>query len=619
MGEIVHSSVSVNPLTDFTSVSSTYSHFIAETEVLDLDYTQYKQKDSKIGYTKEIRLTSQLSKQIGDSMRLISLNPITADNPSNIDTTHTVDTEYKLDFMSLVEIKSDRNPLGVYYDPKNSKERETSDRLLKAMNLSLKDITESTLGTNSIPPLGTTAWGKYALTYHKSSALKQEYGSEGVYRTKLVEANRDKQKQLKDITDVTVGYFGTFNSKNTISPKATYHTFLSALKRTSIKTTTNQTGKTARKFILKNKLYEAKYTVNGIIEREMEGKINSKMGLGKIEVILEDDNPLNTTIGKVIFSDYGNGNVPYYNRDEWANEGLPNYQEMPKHYVSIKYQTGINTYKELILVDLYQETSIEGNGKKRVGNSGYLDESQGEMTWLEGFIAESFIPLTASSMLKVSTFSRARLLAETKCHFIQAINIQETKWYQSGIIGAIVTVVGVVLNVFTMGLTVTINMLVQSLLVGILTGIALDLVIKVLVDLDIISNGLLIALIAVTSLYFGSGILNLKLDFSLAYTASRLTEATGKAYALELKKETKEYKEKLAELKKETKYYIDKTEEIVVSNTSSIIFELNRMLDSINIPLVETRDEFMDRTLNRRPEPSSLRGLLYLDKGRTYE
>jgi len=604
MSTKVHASVTVNPLQDFRGVSNTYGRYLAEQSLLDVDYTQYSRKDSKIGNTREITFTSNLG---SNSMKLIALDPTTADNPTSIDTTQTEYSEYThLDFQPLVEIKSDRHPLGLLKDPPNSKDRVKSERLLKAMNTTLERVSTSILDTSKIPAIGSNDWGKYGTAYRTSSELSGRYSSESSYRVGLVKDNKSKAKQLKDITDVSIGYFGTFNEKNTISPKATYYTFLSILNKLPIKNTSNQVDKTARKFKLLSNLYEAVYTINGFIHREVVGKISNKVGNSKILVELEDDKPLDTLEGSILHSDFDRDNLPYFDRDQWSGEGLSNHFDMPKHYVSIQVQIEVNKYVELILVDLYQETTIEGNGISRVGNSGYLDSSQGELTWKEGFIAESFIPLTKYAMLKVKLFDRSRLIAESKCSFIQSINVTHIKWYQSGIIGAIVSVVSVLLSMYTLGVSITINSLVQTLLTGFVVGLASDMVIKILVDLDIISSSVGIALLALVGTYYAKGILNLNLDLSLASTASQLVEATGKVYKEQTIKLSKEYKDKISKLEEEIGRLDGMTEEFITSNYSSIVFSINRELDNLSIPLVETRDEFMARTLNRRTLPLDL-------------
>jgi hypothetical protein len=277
-----------------------------------------------------------------------------------------------------------------------------------------------------------------------------------------------------------------------------------------------------------------------------------------------------------------------------------------------------------VLVDFYQETTIEGNGYTRRSNSGNQSKNEKEMTWKEAYIAESFIPLTRSSMMKVKMLRRSNLLIECKSYFIEAVNVhkQKIKWYQTKFFKAVLFVVGIVLA--WVGAGGVILVFLTNMAVGMVIAFALSKLMEVLVKMGIISNAFAIALVAVVAVYGMAYGVGLKMDFTLSTTIIRTVEATGKVYALQAVQETEEYQLKADKLKEEGKKLdeeMEKLDELNVSNNiGRLSADLQRMLDAVEGLFVETRDQFLARTLSTEVVTEELSGTalvnkLYIDKG----
>jgi hypothetical protein len=274
------------------------------------------------------------------------------------------------------------------------------------------------------------------------------------------------------------------------------------------------------------------------------------------------------------------------------------------------------------MVDLYQETTIEGNGKTRKSNSGNQSRNEKEMTWTEAYIAESFIPLTKESMLKVKLLRRQNLLVECKSHFVQVVNVKtiKLKWYQTGIFKAIVWI-GVLVGSLLSGGTLTGALV--SMAIGMAVTYAVNIVIKVLVKIGILSGKfamLILSGLAVAASYFAG----IPLDLTDISTVLQLVEATGKVYVEQTIQATKDYQQKADKLQEEQKKLDESLDEYDSMHLSSSIGQLSadlqRMVDAVTGPIIETRDEFLDRTLSTVAVTQELSGAaliadLYTDKG----
>jgi len=191
--------------------------------------------------------------------------------------------------------------------------------------------------------------------------------------------------------------------------------------------------------------------------------------------------------------------------------------------------------------------------------------------------------------------------------FIEAVNVhtQKIKWWQTKLFKAIIFVVAVVLALWDGGFTLTnIVPFLTNMAIGLVISFALNTLVKVLVDMGIISNAFAIALIAVVAVYGMAYGLNVKMDFTLATTAIKVVEATGKVYALQAVKETEEYQVKADKLKEEEarlEEEQDKLDELHISDhIGRLSADLQRMLDEVSEAFTETRDQFLARTLSMK-------------------
>jgi hypothetical protein len=614
----VSASASVNPLTDFGAKKSGRLQYSIITSAAKIGYTEYRALDYKKGATREINKSYATGKRLNSTVKFSVMDGSTVTNPlddyNSAATTRNYTTkEDTLDFMPLLIVKSDDYPDGILKAGNGSVTKKNAIILAKAMNVDLEDISKAMLGNSPVPQMGTPEWSKYAKAYRNSGGT----GSEAAYRSDLVKKTAEKADAQDDITDISIGYFGSFHPDATVMPEALFYTLLACLKKTSVGnasqagsggTPTTSLG-TARRFSIAGKLFSSVYSLNGYIHREVKGKVpgneHGKVGHSTVTVHLDSEEPLSVSSGHSFHNDFGGNNSPYFNKQTWNNSPLGGASNaIPNMYVSIKVQTGGDKYEELVLVDFFQETTIDGKGKLRRSNSGNQSKNEKEMTWKEAYIAESFIPLTRSSMMKVSMLRRANLLIESKSHFIQAVNIQKTKvkWWQTGIFKAVVFVVMIVIAVISGG---TLVGALINIAIGMAVSFALNALIKVLVDLGIISNAFAIALVAVVAVYaiaYGAGI---QMDFTLSTTVLKTVEATGQVYAQELVVEQKEYQQKMAKIKEEQEELDKKDKDIsdtlhTSSGIAALQRDIQRMLDEVTGPMREPREAFLARTLSKK-------------------
>ena len=636
MATKVSASCSVNMMSPLTAKASGILDFAIQSTALDIGYVEYRNKDYRLGFSKEIGNAYRVGVVQKSDVHFENLgnddinNPASDFNDQSTIRTYDVTSSMDIGFMPIAEVKSDDNPDGVMNRPPQNKDRIKAELLGKAMNLDMDDITNSLLGSQRIPPQSSPDWAKYSKAYRNSGSEL----TETAYRKKLVKDEREKKKGMKDVTDVSVGYFGTFDPKATVMPQAMFYTFLQCLERTSVvkpdspgtpgkpavgnpgdpgyKPSVPPTSPVAigsgRKFRLNGALYDAVYNLNGYILRERTGvlKGNTKRtrGYSKVIVNLEKDVPLEPDVGIIKHTDFKGTNTPYFDKNDWEFGG----RDIPDMHVIIQVQTGYNTYEELVMVDLYQETTIEGKGKTRRSNSGNQSKQQKKMTWTEAYIAESFIPLTEHSMKKVKLFERGNLMTESKCYFIQAVNVYKEKWYETKFFKALLFVVQIVMLVIPglQGGAIAIQALLVKMAIAMAISFAVNLLLKALVDMGIISASVAIALAAVVAIYGGAMGMGgaIKMDFTLITTVMKVLEATGKVFAAETVRNNEEYEKKMEEIKKEEAKLDAESEKLdglhVSAGLGLLMIDLQRLLDSVDVPLNETRDEFIQRTTSMK-------------------
>jgi len=634
----VSAAASVNPLTPLEAKKSGMIQYAITTSALEVGYTEYRKMDAKQGATREIQKVYQTGVRTGSRVKFVALKGDDVTNPLDDYDDQTTVRNYKgevedtLDFMGMLLVKSDTYPDGVIKANDGSEAKIDALVMAKAMGLDLEEITESIVGTKPVPQQGTPEWNKYAKSYRATGGTPQ---GETAYRNKVVEDTEEKREADKDMTDVSVGYYGTFNPKSNTMPEAMYYTILSCLEHTQtykpkaagkppvpgignpgdpgyippVPGTPDKDLGTARRFGIDGDLFSAVYSLNGYIHREINGIVpgnkREKLGFSKASVHLQSEKPLIINEGRALHNDFSSTNQPFFDKDNWNNAGS-SINSVPDFYVSIKVQVTPTMYKELVIVDFVQETTIKGKGQVKRSNSGNQSKNEKEMTWTEAYIAESFIPLTRSSMMKIKMLHRSNLLIECKSHFIEMMNVTKTKlkWYQTKAFRAIMFVASLALAWFTAGQSLVLFL--TNMAIGMAVGFALNTLIKVLVDMGIIDNAFVIALVAVVSIaamVYASG-LPIKMDFTLSTTLINTLEATGKVFAQLQVKEMDEHKAKVAELKKEEERIAAEAADLEGLHQSSSIgqltADLQRMIDAVSGPLMETRDEFLDRTLSKR-------------------
>ncbi len=631
MGTIVSASCMCKPLATPDSKSSGLLRFMIENSATEIGYTEYRERDRTSGFTKEIRRTYQEGLANRDNRvsfsHIVGLSisdPMADYNDPLNNVVH--DSEYGgiLDFMPMLEVKSDENPRGLTRKFEKNEDRVSSERIAKAMGLTLEGLETTFTGNSPIPQVGTTGWSNIGKQYRQAGGSPE---GEQTYRNQLVRDRNEKMKNDKNITDVTVGQFGRFDAKNSISPTAVLKTYLSCLERTSsaLETSVGATSGTTtsagsfRRFGISGKLFSAVYSLNGYILREVPGLIPSnkegRRGYGNINVVLERDRSLVVNKGTTLHNDFSDTNVPFFNKTDWSI-GLPDM------YVEVQVQISAEMYLELVMVDLYQETTIEGNGEVRRSNSANQDDNQKEMTWEEAYIAESFIPLTMSSMLEVRLFDRGGLLVETKSYFIQVVNVQKEKWYQTTLFKAVIRVIGAIISYWLGPVGMTFAQFVIQMLVQVAIQYAIGFIIQVLVKLGIISAEVAIWLelaISVIGSYYGVSGFNL--DLTNPVTVLNLVEATGKTYAAKTVRETTQFKKDMAELK-EKEEELEKeakgTKDMhLPSQIGFLMNQLQQQIDAIDVPLREDHKLFLARTTDRQPKTQpityeSLKAQLYI-------
>jgi hypothetical protein len=232
----VSASASVNPLSNLSAKKSGVIQYAIVTSALDIGYTEYKKLDYKQGATREINKVHTVGVQTGYDVRFVALSGTDVTNPlDDYDNASTVrnykGVEEKLDFMPMCLVKSDEYPDGIVKASDSSPTKQKTLKVAKAMNVDLEEITESILGNKKVPQQGTAEWGKYASIYRSSG--NDTKGSESAYRNDLVEKSKEKEDGMKDVTDISLGYYGTFHEESTVMPEALYYTLLACLKHTT--------------------------------------------------------------------------------------------------------------------------------------------------------------------------------------------------------------------------------------------------------------------------------------------------------------------------------------------------------------------------------------------------
>ena len=234
----ISASASVNPLMKLTHKKSGVLQFALMSSALDIWYGEYRKLDYNSGASAEINKAFRVGQSANSTVHFVdqrgALPPPMEDPAVDYDTSgYSVDVVLEgakedLGFMPMVMIKSDDYKEGVIKAPKGNADREKAERVSRAMNLDLAEISEALIGIPKVPAVGTPEWSKYRKQQRNSDDAGM---SEAGYHKKAKDAAKEKKKAMEDITDMAIGYFGKFSVKNTVMPEAMYYTILECLEK----------------------------------------------------------------------------------------------------------------------------------------------------------------------------------------------------------------------------------------------------------------------------------------------------------------------------------------------------------------------------------------------------
>lgn len=129
------------------------------------------------------------------------------------------------DMFPMVPIKDDwSGPGGYFAKPETDPKRKAAEITLKALNLSLEDISKAILDPDDIPAMGSGDWKPYQRQWQNSQRLQQEYPTEAGYHAFLVEQLNQQKQDIVNITDSFVGISATGNSIAEANRVALYYT-----------------------------------------------------------------------------------------------------------------------------------------------------------------------------------------------------------------------------------------------------------------------------------------------------------------------------------------------------------------------------------------------------------
>ena len=583
MGKDINGAVVCNPMTSLDAKKSGALMFAIEKAALDIDYGQYRAQDAKMGSIKEINSVQRVGKKE--------------------EAEFVLHKHEEISFMPTATVLNTQYPKGVARAGDENSTKKSNQAIMKAMGLKLDRVDASMVGTSSVPLIGTPEWVPLRKGFIAGGG---NIADEGRFRASMVAGIADKREGMEDVVGMTIGYFGRLEPKNRVAPVAMYHTFLQCLE------TTGSLG-----FSISNRDLDLIYTLDEWYHIEVDGVIEgnttSKVGYAVSKFVRHaiDVDMVNTatTINSNNSGKLQSGQSFGKTMMSAAKAG---------YYVTLQIQVTSTTYRELILGGLEQRTIVDNGKEGTIVNSAFPSKNEKEadgFDFEEYYMARTFIPLTKESLMKVKLFNRANLLIECKCTVVKVLNVREKKWYESVWFKVVMFVVAVVINYFTGVGGTFLQALIQTA-IQMLVVYAISYLIQALIDAGIITNGWVAAVLqvvlTVVAMYYGAGV---SMDMTLITTAMKLVEATGKAYAYELQIQKKEHRELMAKLKKEKDKLDELDDEYDKLHTSSNLGRLSlaakRLLEEVDIPIFESREEFLQRTMNAKPvtEAININGL----------
>ena len=577
--EKLFGAVQCNPMTPLDTKKSGALLYAIETSALKIGYNEYRAQDAKMGSLKEINKVYKTGKDENRDF---------------------IFSGGGLDFMPTATVLSPRYKEGVNSLNDHNLTKISNKKLMKAMGLDMEALDSAMVGTSAVPVIGSKEWIPYRKSFIASGGSIDQ---EATFRSTMVNGMEEKREGMKDVQNMSVGYFGRIDKRLRVAPAAIYDTFLEAFM---------VSGK--RGFTLTNKDIRTSYAVNEWYEVEMEGLIKGndmgKLGYSKIELITAPIDKKMLAKGNILNSD-DSGKL----RDGMGFFEMLRAAMTSSFYVSIQVQTSSTTFKELLLGGLDQRTVVANKEQGTIVSSAMPPEDIREADGFDAeeyYLANSFIPLSKNSVSKVKLFQRANLLIECKGNLTQVLNIVDIPWYAQGWFKVVVFVVSMIINWFTFGVGGTALSFIIQMAIQMAVVYAISYLIKALVDAGIITSGWVAAILqivlTVVAAYYG--VPGITFDLTSMSVIMQLLEATGKAYAYEMQIESKNYKETMARIKKEKDKLDDLDDEFDKMHSSSLLgrlqLDLKRLLDAVDIPLFESRAEFLQRTTSMHLQTEAL-------------
>ena len=557
--------------------------FAVESSVLDIGYSEYRAQDSKLGATKEIRAAQRVGKQERGNFRLLGSD--------------------RLNFMPTATVMNVDNPRGLSGADDSNQSKISNQKIMKAMGLKMETLDNAMVKTSTVPTIGSKEWVPYRKAFIASGG---NIAGEVAYRSSLAIDAAEKEEGMKDVTNMSVGYFGRVDTKLRVAPLAMYHTFLDCLLDAS-----------SRKFTIKNKDLKLEYEMQEYYHLErggiIEGNTTGKAGYSRVFVEEYTANSINVK-GATVLAGSGPTTPP-------TGPGTPTNPivKVSNRSLVIQVQISSTSYREIVLGGLNQKTTVSNGKDKKEVNSAFpsKDEKKSkDFDFDEYYMQRSFIPLTKDSMLKVSLFHKANLLIESKCNVVQVVDVQKKPWWASGFFKVILFIASMVVNYFFFGTGTVLQTLITTG-IQMAIGYGVTYILQALVDAGIITNGWVAAVLEVVavaaSLYFATG---MNMDMTNITVVMKLLEATGKSYSYEMQMENKKYKEAMARIKKEKDKLDEMDDDYDKLHTSAKVGRLmlaaKRRLEEVDVPIFESRDEFLQRTTSMRlqTEDISFSGLM---------
>lgn len=196
-----------------------FSEVVQITDAANIDIADYMVDDILNGNTHTI---GSAYRRIPDDSRLRVELMDGADCrqtglPYSVITDHTM--------YSCAPIKDDHSGEGGYQAlPDDDPRRKESELAFRALNMRMEDVATGILEPEPIPAVDSNAFKDYKDRWEDDENLQAEHPTLEEYHASLVEDLEAQQSEIKDISDVNVGIFGTGSTLDDANLVAIYHT-----------------------------------------------------------------------------------------------------------------------------------------------------------------------------------------------------------------------------------------------------------------------------------------------------------------------------------------------------------------------------------------------------------